>query len=164
MAELSNERHELFCREFLADLKVIPAMIRAGFAASTAKKNGYKVFARDDVQERIQELKATRNERLDNQADDVIREVSRLAFSNVAEIMDGGGDTLWVKDLKELTEAQAACIMSIEASGGTEDIPARIKVRLHPKVAALQLLMQHHGLLTKDESRGRPINFNFDLG
>lgn len=164
MAELSNEKHELFCREFLKDLNVVQAMIRAGYADTTAKRNGYKTFQREDVQARIAELKDERNERLDNDGDAVLSELCKVAFSNVADMLEGGGHDVWIKDLSELSDAQRAAIMTIEARPGTEEVPGMFKVRLHPKVAALQLLMQHHGLLTKDESRGRPINFNFDLG
>ena len=55
-----TERQENFCREYMRDLNVQGAYVRAGFSGKDAKSNAYRVYKLPQVQARIEELKAQR--------------------------------------------------------------------------------------------------------
>lgn len=57
-----TEKQEMFCREYLINLNATQAAIRAGYSENTARKIGSENLTKLDVQNRIAELKANRNE------------------------------------------------------------------------------------------------------
>lgn len=77
MAKLTP-KEQLFCREYLVDLCIKDAAIRAGFSKATAKQGGFNVFQRPRVQARIAELQAETRERLEVTVDSVVANLHQL--------------------------------------------------------------------------------------
>jgi len=58
MPELKNQRHEMFCREYVgrAAFCAAEAARQAGYSERTAREQGYRLLGRRDIQERIAKL------------------------------------------------------------------------------------------------------------
>lgn len=72
-------RRELFCQEYLKDLNVTAAMIRAGYSAHSASSNSTHIMARADVMARIAELKAQRSGEIKIEASYVLGSLKSIA-------------------------------------------------------------------------------------
>ncbi len=57
-----TDKQEMFCREYLIDLNATQAAIRAGYSAKTANRTASENMSKPDIQLRIAELKAQRND------------------------------------------------------------------------------------------------------
>lgn len=68
-----TDKQAAFCREYLIDLNGTQAAIRAGYSEKTAKDIAAENLAKPNIQNRIQQLINTRNERLDVDADYVLK-------------------------------------------------------------------------------------------
>lgn len=64
-----TDKQEMFCREYLIDLNATQAAIWAGYSEKTARASGYENLTKPDIQNRIAELKADRNEQVNVDAD-----------------------------------------------------------------------------------------------
>lgn len=86
MATLTPKQ-EMFCREYLVDLNATQAAIRAGYSDNTARKIGSENLTKPDVAQRIIDLKSQRNERLEINADYVLRRLVEIDEMDVLDIM-----------------------------------------------------------------------------
>jgi len=90
-----------------------------------------------------------RRERLRIDADRITEEYAKIAFANIREYIPPKGEEL---DLHRLNADQTAAIESINLEETydvvTREIRRRIQIRLHDKIAALNALAKHLGLLT----------------
>lgn len=82
-----NAKQDMFCREYLIDLNVTQAVIRAGYSVKTANRIAAKLLSKVDIQNRIAELKNKRNEDMGINADYVLR---RLVEIDQLEVLDSG--------------------------------------------------------------------------
>lgn len=55
----------MFCREYLIDLNATQAAIRSGYSEKTANEQGCRLLANVNISQRISELKAARNDRVE---------------------------------------------------------------------------------------------------
>lgn len=78
-----RDKIKLFCKEYIIDMHITRAAIRAGYSASTAAQQGSRLMARNDVQTYIAELKAKQSKRLEITADKVLEQYRRLAFADI---------------------------------------------------------------------------------
>lgn len=137
-------RQARFVEEYLVDLNATQAAIRAGYSARRASEIGYTLLQKSTVQSAIEAAQRERSARTGITADRVVREIAKLALSNLADVMtwDENGATLIPS--AQLSPDAAAAIAEISDTrterGGT------LKVKLHNKVAALEQLAKHVGL------------------
>lgn len=87
-----TDKQEMFCREYLIDLNATQAAIRAGYSEKTSNEQGARLLANVSVQIRISELKAARNDRIDVDADYVLKRLFEIDQMDVLDILkDDGG-------------------------------------------------------------------------
>ncbi|HDT3127555.1 TPA: terminase small subunit [Klebsiella variicola] len=55
-------KQEMFCCEYLIDLNATQAAIQAGYSAKTANRTASENMSKPDIQSRIAEVKAQRND------------------------------------------------------------------------------------------------------
>lgn len=77
MAKLT-EKQELFCKEYIIDLNATQAAIRAGYSEKTAQEQGSRLLSNVMVQYKISELKSSREERLQIDADWVLKQAVKV--------------------------------------------------------------------------------------
>ena len=87
-----TDKQEMFCREYLIDLNATQAAIRAGYSEKTANRTGSENLSKPDIAQRIIDLKSSRNERVEIDADYVLRRLVEIDEMDVLDILknDGG--------------------------------------------------------------------------
>ncbi|CAK6492587.1 hypothetical protein PANNVG_01639 [Pantoea sp. Nvir] len=87
-----TDKQEMFCREYLIDLNATQAAIRAGYSEKTANRTGSENLSKPDIPQRIITLKSERNERVEVNADYVLRSLIEIDEMDVLDILkDDGG-------------------------------------------------------------------------
>ncbi len=148
-----NERERRFCEEYLIDLNAVNAALRAGYAPGTARnascwitpRNPKKPRLREEIDRRI----AERSRRTGVNADRVVRELARIAFADMADVMD-----ITASDVREnIAHDDTAAMARIKRRQTPSGVECEI--RMHDKNRALELLGKHLGLFT-DNLRAEP--------
>lgn len=95
-----TDRQEAFVREYLVDLNATQAAIRAGYSKNTAKSIGHENLTKPDIRARIEELQGKRAEKLELDAEWVLRKLQTVAERSLQEepVMK------WDYDEKKLVE------------------------------------------------------------
>lgn len=151
-----NEKEEAFCREILADpaFNAEAAAARAGYKDGNGFRahSGSRLMERECVQNRIAELIAARNERLDVDADKAVRELLMLAHSDIGDVLDFSGKQPVMRDAHTIPERARRAISSVkvkrtvEGSGEDKKEVEIIEFKFWDKVSALDKLLKHLGI------------------
>lgn len=140
-----------FVREYLVDLNATQAAIRAGYSAKTAAEMGFENLNKPQIRDAVSKSQQARAERVEVKADDVLRELLKLARSDVRKMFTTGGSLLPVHELDDDT---AAAVSSIEVVTsripGTDPVEVEYtsKIKLWDKKGSLELLGRHLKLFT----------------
>lgn len=140
-------KQERFCEEYLVDLNVTQAAIRAGYSKKTAYRIGAELLQKTHVSNRISELRSQQSKRTEITADRVIAELAAIAFADRTELakVDKSGNVKFAPT-DSLPDDVKKIISGIkEGKFGTE-------VSSYDKVKALELLGKHLGLWEKAAS------------
>ena len=166
-------KQEQFCKEYIIDTNGSKAAIRAGYSSKTAYSIANELLKKPELQQRITELRDERAKRTGIDPDRIIKELSVIAFSNIADVLDVcikgidgrrkdeglsdeelvesvSGSWVCFKDglsLKDLPRSASAMISEIKQ---TKD---GISVKLHDKLNAIDKLMRHTGMFDKDNQQ-----------
>ncbi|MDR5615600.1 terminase small subunit, partial [Arsenophonus sp.] len=93
-----TNKQEAFCREYLIDLNATQAAIRAGYSEKTAKDIACQNLAKLNIQKRIQDLMEERKNRIEVNADYVLKRLVDIDQMDVIDIFDESGDLRPIKD------------------------------------------------------------------
>lgn len=149
-------KQELFIAEYLKDGNATQAAIRAGYSARTARQAGAENLTKPVIADAIAAARKDRNARLLVSADDVVRELKLLAFSDVGQIVDLDAGTL----RQGIAEAARRAISSVKirrvtvGEGDTVRTEANVEFRLWSKVEALDKLARHTGVYPEKGAAG----------
>lgn len=145
MAKLSNKQ-KLFCDEYLIDLNVTQAAIRAGYTPKYADAQGYKLLDKPAIKDYIDKAIAKRSRRTGINQDRVIQELARIAFVKAADVINVNTATVKknVSD-DDLSTIQSVKIKTVPTAYGKG---VEREVKLADKMKALELLGKHLGLFT----------------
>jgi phage terminase small subunit len=78
-----NDKQRAFCEEYIIDFNGAQAAIRAGYAEKTARITAAKLLTKSNIQTYLSELIQDRKERVKVSQDDVVRELSHIAFDDI---------------------------------------------------------------------------------
>lgn len=153
------DRRAAFVREYLVDLNAQNAAIRAGYSAKTARAAGSRLLSDVDIRAQIDAAMKERAARVELTADDVLRELLRIARVDLADLYTENGQ---LKSIHEIPEDARRAIAGIEVDElwegrGSEAVEVGVtrKVKLWDKPKALELLGKHLKLFTEiHEHRG----------
>lgn len=139
---LKNDKHELFCLEYLKDLNASQAAVRAGYGTKYAKQTAYKLLKRDDIRQRITQLKEERIRAARIDANYVLKRLLTIDRLNVRDLLDENGD---LKDVQEWTEDWQTSIQALDiqvsTTGGVRTLTK--KVKLPDRLRNLEMLGKH---------------------
>jgi len=147
-----SAKHKRFVQEYMVDLNGTQAAIRAGYSPKSASEQAYDLLRKPQIQEALAEQVKARSERCKLTADQVIGELMKLAFSNLADyhlVTEGGLASL---DLSKITTDQWAAIKRIKIKrcldGRGEDARMILEtdIEMHDKMGPLVNLGKHLGL------------------
>lgn len=170
--KLLSAKEKLFAHEYLRDLNIARAARDAGYSVITADKLAHLWIGKDRSHRRfklhlynyIEKLKAERIERVDADADRVLKEVQALAFSDITQFVRFGTEKqrvtievdgektevlgyAHVLELKNSEEIDGRLIREVTIKDG------KLTFKLHDKGGPLRDLMRHMGLFEKDNEQ-----------
>lgn len=138
-----TDKQEAFCREYLIDLNATQAAIRAGYSEKTAKDIACENLAKPNLQSRIAELKAQRNERNDIDADYVLRRLVDIDQMDVLDILTETGDLKPVAQWPKLWRTTLSGLDIVAMAGDGDTAALLKKIKWPDKVKNLELLGRH---------------------
>lgn len=140
-------RQQVFVTEYLVDLNATQAAVRAGYSAKTAHAQGPRLLEHVEVRAAVDDALKRRSERVEVKADDILRELLRLAMVDIGEAFDANGRLKPIKDIPpDVRRAIAGIEVFEEFKGSGQDrIPVGEvrKLKFWDKVKGLELLGKH---------------------
>src|SRR6185312_12019666 len=101
-------RQRMFVSEYLVDFNGKQAAIRAGYGAKTAAHEAWKLLnRRPNVARAVADGMREQEARTGISADKALREIARIAFSDVRRLFETKDGEVKVKHLASLTDADA---------------------------------------------------------
>ena len=143
-------RQQRFIEEYLIDLNATQAAIRAGYSAKTADVAGPRLLGNVRVAAEIERRKAKTSAKLEITRERVLKELARIAFSDLRRVVDFGPDGVKLKEGSELADDDAVAIESVGQS--FNQYGPTVKVKLYSKTDALEKLAKHLGLFNEERS------------
>jgi len=136
-------RERRFVEEYIIDLNGRQAAIRAGLgkSAKSSTEMASRMRKKATVAAAISTLMA---ERSGVTAVSVVDEIGKIAFAKFSDFARVEGGELVITDTAQLSEEQQACIAEISETVGEHG--RTIKIKLHPKLDALDKLMKALGM------------------
>jgi phage terminase small subunit len=149
-------RQERFVAEYLVDLSATTAARRAGYrgSQSTLSAEASRLLRKPAIATAVKNAQAALIARVQIRADAVVRELARIAFSDVGKLVDVDGRLLSLVELPEDTRRAIAALEMPERRGGRETRRV-VRVRFFDKLRALEMLGKHLGLFS-DRSSNAP--------
>ena len=138
-----TDKQDMFCREYLIDLNATQAAIRAGYSAKTANRTASENLSKPDIQSRIAELKAKRNEDVSINAQYVLNRLVEIDQMDVLDILTSTGELKSVSDWPKVwrTTLSGLDVVEMSAEGNTAALLKKIK--WPDKVKNLELIGKH---------------------
>jgi phage terminase small subunit len=154
-----------FVHEYPKDFNAAAAARRSGYSERTAKDIGAELLRDHRIQAAIAELQQRQLAKTDITVERVLKEYERLAFSRIDDIFDLAPESLKLRG--GISEDAVRAIATVEATSEIEDgngdeaaVPVkvrRIKIKLHDKLRALDVLRQYLGLDKPDAKAQRAL-------
>jgi phage terminase small subunit len=129
-----------FVQEYLVDGNATQAAIRAGYSRKTAKSIATENLTKPAVQAALGQVHKDAAHRAGVTHERIMRELSRLAFTRIDEIVSWEGKHITLKDSSELTQDQLAAIVEIISTSGKSG--STLRVKLYSKQTALESLLK----------------------
>lgn len=142
-------KQERFVEEYCKDFNATQAAIRAGYSERGARKTANKLRTKADIKKAIDERIEKRKEKLEITEKEIIAELAKIAFSDVAKIYEPNFE---LKDIATLPNELTASIKEIVKIKTKEG--SRVAAKLYSKESALELLGKHLGMWKADQGSG----------
>ena len=157
MARLKNNRHERFCREYVANGFNGAAAARAvGTSIASGKQMASEWLTIPNVLQRVQQLNDDILEDVIITKKEVIAEMVKLATFDLRTLYDDDGRLM---NVHEMDASAAVSVQEVEVADG---IPVKIKAG-RDKRAALSELMKHYNAFEDHQKSGQgEMHIHFD--
>src|SRR5579863_2104553 len=136
-------KQERFCHEYMVDMNAHRAAIRAGYKG---RNLGSKMMKNARVSAYLQKVQQEINSRVDISAEAVLKELALTGFSNIQDYLD---ENYCVVNIARLKRDIAAAIVAVEIKETVSRegaVQRSVKIKLHNKLPALELLGRHLGI------------------
>ena len=154
-------KQKAFVQEYIIDLHPEKAAIRAGYKASHAEKHAKKLLASAPIIQAIEQALQSKlsphkiskplaaNESTLTIAR-VVNELASIGFTTMADVCLWDASGIQVKESTKIPREHTAAIAEIiESSTGK----GGIRIKLHAKLKALEMLGRHLGMFTTEEAK-----------
>lgn len=149
-----TDKQDAFCSEYIIDLNGTQAAIRAKYSEKTANRIASELLSKPDIQERIQELKSSREQRVKVDADWVLQQMKDIHELDVADILDNQGNFLQIKQWPKTWRMYISGLDIQELNlGDTEAVVKKIK--WPDKVKNLEMIGRHVSVKAWDKEEAK---------
>lgn len=150
-----TDQNKRFGEEYIIDLHITNAAIRAKYSKKTAYSIGQRLLKNVEMQEYIQKLMKERSERTQITADMVLKELATFGFANIQSYIKHSQDGLIIfKSIDDVPEEAARAIEAIKVVDNGNK--GSVEFKLHSKSRGLELIGRHLGMfLDKTEHSGK---------
>jgi len=138
-----NARQQKFCDEYLRTGDVTQSAIAAGYSPKTAYSIGSENLKKPEIFQYLEKFRKDLAQATMITVERVVSELTKVAFSDIGEVMEVEGNELRIKNLSELSANVRACVSEINET--ENKYGTRRSVKLHSKLTALDMLMKHLG-------------------
>lgn len=135
----------MFVAEYLVDLNATQAAIRAGYSPVSARQVGAENMTKPYIAAEIEKAIQKRMQRTEVTADKVVKELARLAFSDMRSYTTWGPDGVAWKESEELSADDSAAVTEVSLT--PNQYGDSLKIKLGHKDSALRLLAEHTGVV-----------------
>jgi len=148
-----SAKQEAFCQEYIKDFNATQAATRAGYSPKTADRMASRLLSKVEIQEFVAKLQAERTERVQIDADYVLRRLHEIDQLDVADILTDAGDFLPIKQWPKAWRISLSAIDIQLISSGDNEVITK-KVKWPDKTRNLELLGKHVGVnaFTKEQA------------
>ncbi|HVA13450.1 MAG TPA: terminase small subunit [Stellaceae bacterium] len=153
-----NERQRLFAKEYLIDLNGKEAARRAGYSLGTAANTASRLLAEPEIAALVAKGKEQIAAKRRLSADRVLEELGRMAFSNMRDYVDWGPEGMTLRDKSLLDADETAAVADIQRKGNGQVV----RLKLYDKLAALNALARHLGMIGGKTALAPPDNDDRD--
>lgn len=159
-----NEKQKRFCDEYVIDLNATQSAIRAGYSEKTAGSIGNNLLKKVEIQNEINAINNERSAKTGITAERVLSELGKIAFSDLKEYLSFDENGVKFKDSEEVDGTLVSEVSSQETvtrrgSGDSKEETVRVnlKMKLHDKMKALELLGKHLNIFNDKENESKDI-------
>ncbi|WP_200794578.1 terminase small subunit [Klebsiella oxytoca] len=138
-----TDKQDMFCREYLIDLNATQAAIRAGYSAKTANRTASENMSKPDIQSRIAELKAQRNDLVGINATYVLNRLVEIDQMDVLDILNSTGELKPVAEWPKVWRTTLSGLEVMEMASEGNAAALLKKIKWPDKVKNLELLGKH---------------------
>lgn len=138
-----TDKQDMFCREYLIDLNATQAAIRAGYSAKTANRTASENLSKPDIQSRIAELKAQRNDLVGINATYVLNRLVEIDQMDVLDILNSTGELKPVAEWPKVWRTTLSGLEVMEMASEGNAAALLKKIKWPDKVKNLELLGKH---------------------
>lgn len=157
-----NDKQSKFVKEYLVDLNLTKAAIRAGYAPKRADATAYNLLRNTEISTAIREEMEARAKRTEITQDRVLLEIARLAFNDPRKAFDENGA---LKPIQEWPDEVAAAVSSIKINEIKDSEGNHIgetkEIKFWDKGKQIELAGRHLGMwndkLTLGGDKNNPI-------
>lgn len=165
MANLTPKQQR-FVEEYLIDLNATQSAIRAGYSERTADSIGLQLLRKTQVAKAIQDAQSTRSERVQIDADYVLKRLVEIDQMDVLDIMD---DQMKIRPVNEWPKVWRQYVINLENLELSDGEGCFKKIKWPDKVKNLELIGKHVSVgAFKDKiehsgPNGGPIDLNLKV-
>ena len=164
-----THKQKLFIREYLKDLNATQAALRAGYSKKTACFIGPQLLKKTHIALRIKKIMDKRSEKVEFDADLVLRSLRDIITFNPQELYQRDGQMKHLLDMpehvaKHLSAYKVLDIKTTKNKDGSQETAITKEIKWYDKLKAIELGMKHLGLLTEkiDIYNGGDSNLSHD--
>ena len=137
-----TRRERSFCDEYLIDLRPKDSALRAGYKPKHASQIANNLLNKPKIMKYIAKRRKKLMEARKSTPEDVVAGVMDIADANIKDYLIYGENGIpYYIPSWQLTRRQAAAIKSVKIY-----VDGSIKLELHDKLSAKDMLMRYHGL------------------
>lgn len=162
-------KESMFVHEYLVDLDIVGAGIRSGLVSPNGtrmqqEKQATAVYEKDSVQAYLKQAVGHRVSRTRITEDKILSALDSIAFHDPIGLFTPEGDYRAMADIPpELRRVISEFEYRVEyrQQDGQRVPTGHIsKIKLHDRMAAFKMLLQHNGLIGPDKAGNLNINYN----
>jgi phage terminase small subunit len=157
-----NAKQQRFVAEYLKDLNATQAMIRAGYSAKSANKDGPRMLVHAGICEAIAIAQTEIAKSHGISMDWLIERYKRIADADTRKFYDEHGNLKAIKDLDDASAYALAGVETDETTVGGRVISRIRKIKRWDPIKALDSLGRHLGMFAADNSRDLNVNITLE--